>query len=159
MKFMKQSLSFALLWCLVLTYVPAGFADAVGENESTAIGVCEEFAIASTARRAKAASEDPITRFAEDLSQAGATNRDNQEPALFHGYYFRLVSSPEMSGGRRKNGGLTLVSYPAQYQLSGVMTFVVTKRGLVYKRDLGQDTATVAQRLKHRNGRGWLPAA
>src|SRR5947208_14416917 len=46
----------------------------VGENEATAIEVCEEFAMAKNGADAKAASEDPITRFAESLSSASAAN-------------------------------------------------------------------------------------
>src|SRR6202162_3510019 len=37
----------------------------IGENEATAIEVSEEVAMANNARAAKAASEDPITHFAE----------------------------------------------------------------------------------------------
>src|SRR6202030_1385546 len=37
----------------------------VGENEATAIAVCEEFAMGKNERDAKAASEDPITQFAQ----------------------------------------------------------------------------------------------
>jgi hypothetical protein len=132
----------------------------VGENESTAIEVCEEFAMANTASDAKAASEDPITRFAQDLARISTTNADNKEPTLFHGYYFRIVaqnsSAATSSGGKTR--GLTMVSYPAQYQSSGVMTFVVTKRGVVFEKDLGPGTRTVAPQLKTRTGSKWHQA-
>jgi hypothetical protein len=133
----------------------------IGENESTAIEVCEEFAMANTDKAVKAASEDPITRFAESLARTGAENAENKEPALFHGYYFRIVpqNSAAASGGNGKTRGLTLVSYPAQYHSSGVMTFVVTRHGLVYEKDLGPGTATVAPQLKARTGSKWHPAA
>ena len=133
----------------------------IGENESTAIEVCEEFAMANSDKAVKAASEDPITRFAESLARNGAENAENKEPALFHGYYFRIVpqNSAAASGGNGKTRGLTLVSYPAQYHSSGVMTFVVTKHGLVYEKDLGPGTATVAPQLKSRTGSKWHPAA
>ena len=132
----------------------------VGENESSAIEVCEEFAMANTASNAKAASEDPITRFAQDLARIAAATADNKKSTLFHGYYFQIVtqnSAAAASGGGR--GGLTLVSYPAEYKSSGVMTFVVTKRGLVYEKDLGPGTAKVAPQLKARTGSSWRPAA
>src|SRR5579863_7565531 len=48
----------------------------IGENEATAIEVAEEFAMASNASALKAASNDPITRFAESLRLAAA-NTDN----------------------------------------------------------------------------------
>jgi hypothetical protein len=127
----------------------------VGENESTAIQVCQEFAIANTETAAKADSEDPITKFAERLAQTGAPDAGGKEPALFHGYYFRMVTN-----GGTKTPGLALVAYPAQYQSSGVMTFIVTKRhGVVYEKDLGPGTPTLAPQLKARSGSKWHPAA
>src|SRR3989454_547391 len=43
----------------------------IGENEATAIQVCEEFAMAKNEAEAKATSEDPITQFAQSLASAG----------------------------------------------------------------------------------------
>src|ERR1700685_649244 len=39
----------------------------IGENESTAIDVCEEFAMARTARTEKADSSDPVAEFVHSL--------------------------------------------------------------------------------------------
>jgi hypothetical protein len=134
----------------------------IGENEATAIAVCEEFAMAKNAAAAKAASEDPITQFAERLASAVTTNGDNNESNPFHGYYFRIVarnSAPGVGGIGQKTRGLTLIAYPAGYQSSGIKTFVVTRRGIVFEKDLGPGTATVAPQLKARTGSNWHPAA
>jgi Protein of unknown function (DUF2950) len=40
----------------------------IGENETTAIDVCEEFAMAKNESAAKAASDDPISQFARNPS-------------------------------------------------------------------------------------------
>ena len=131
----------------------------IGENEATAIQVCEEFAMAKNAAVAKTDSEDPITRFAESLYSAGAANTDNQEPNLFHGYYFRIVARNALSAaGDHGKKGLTLIAYPADYQSSGVKTFVVTQRGIVFEKDLGPETTTVAPQMKARTGSKWHPA-
>jgi hypothetical protein len=134
----------------------------VGENEATAIQVCEEFAMAKNAADAKAASEDPITQFAQSLATAGATEAGNQKSNPFHGYYFRIVAGDSAAGksgvGKGKKG-LTLVAYPAEYQSSGVKTFVVTRKGVVFEKDLGPDTTTVAPQMKARTGPSWHPAA
>jgi hypothetical protein len=42
------------------------------------------------------------------------------------------------------SGGFALVAFPARYAYSGVMTFIVNQDGVVYEKDLGQDTATLA---------------
>jgi hypothetical protein len=44
-------------------------------------------------------------------------------------------------------GGFALVAYPAQYESSGIMTFIVNHDGIVYQKDLGPDTAALAQAM------------
>src|ERR1700756_632465 len=134
----------------------------IGENEATAIEVCEEFAMAKNAADAKAASEDPITRFAESLSSASGANAGSEESNPFHGYYFRVVAqnpASDVSGPGKTRRGLKLIAYPAEYQSSGFKTFVVTQRGIVFEKDLGPETSTAAPQMKVRAGSNWHPAA
>jgi hypothetical protein len=53
----------------------------------------------------------------------------------YHGYYYRML--PVTSG-------FALAAYPAEYRSSGVMTFVVTEKGIIYEKDLGPDTTKTA---------------
>jgi hypothetical protein len=131
----------------------------IGENETTAIQVCEEFAIASNAADAKADSQDPITRFAQSLASTGAANADSKGANPFHGYYFRIVARASSDVNTRDKKSLTLVAYPAEYLSSGVKTFVVTQTGVVLEKDLGPETTTVAPQMKARTGSSWHPAA
>ena len=39
---------------------------------------------------------------------------------------------------------MALVAYPAQYKVSGVMTFIINQHGIVYQKDLGDTTADLA---------------
>ena len=131
----------------------------IGENETAAIEVCEEFAIARNAADAKADSQDPITEFAQSLASAGPAGTA-KESNPFHGYYFRIVAgndSPDVSTRGKKS--LKLVAYPVEYKSSGVKTFVVTRRGIVLEKDLGPETTTVAPQMKTRTGSNWNPAA
>jgi len=121
----------------------------IGENEAAAIEVCQEFAMAKNASAAKADSEDAITRYAESLSTAAASN-DNKDSSPFHGYYFRVVTENHAT-----KKALTLVAYPAEYQSSGVKTFVVTRKGIVFEKDLGSETKTQAPQMKARTGSSW----
>jgi len=67
------------------------------------------------------------------------------------------------AGGARdyfKDGVLTegfaLVAWPAEYGVSGIMTFVVNQDGDVFQRDLGTDTeARVAAMSAFDPDRGW----
>ena len=39
------------------------------------------------------------------------------------------------------SGGFALVAWPAQYDATGIMTFMVNQDGVVYEKDLGPGTA------------------
>jgi hypothetical protein len=45
--------------------------------------------------------------------------------------------------GRLLNG-YALIAYPAEYRVSGVMTFKVNQDGVVFQKDLGPDTEKLA---------------
>jgi hypothetical protein len=44
-------------------------------------------------------------------------------------------------------GGFALVAYPAEYRNSGVVTFIVNHTGAVFQKDLGPDTAKLAEKI------------
>jgi len=71
----------------------------------------------------------------------------------YHGYYYRMLyrQGENANGGEREyfsNGllteGFALVAWPADYQVSGVMTFIVNQDGVVFQKDLGESTAVTA---------------
>jgi hypothetical protein len=113
----------------------------IGENELTAIATCHEFA-GRDHDSGKAAI--PVEGFAASLEARAADN-----PVLFHGYYFRVLITRStnrtlLEKKGKTAGGSTLIAYPAEYRSSGVMTFVVTPNDLVYEKDLGASTSTLA---------------
>jgi hypothetical protein len=78
------------------------------------------------------------------------------EHVPFNGYFFRVLTSqgPHASGGAKKyvvDGkmtlGFALVAYPVEYRSSGVMTFIVSKSGTIYAKDLGPNTTKLAQAM------------
>jgi len=75
----------------------------------------------------------------------------------YHGYYYRMLyaQGPNANGGAReyfKDGVLTEgfagIAWPADYGSSGVMTFIVNQDGVVFQKDLGEDTATVVEAIQ-----------
>jgi hypothetical protein len=134
----------------------------IGENETTAIQVCHVLAKAKQRSKTETTGFDPISQYAQSLVPGGTANADNSargtgiQSSPFHGYYFRTVPGNTSAGtndrdpGSGKADALALVAYPADYRSSGVMTFVVTKNGIVYEKDLESKTPTVAKNL----GRG-----
>ncbi len=128
----------------------------VGHDEMTAARVCQH-ALRGTAKgdATRRASDDPIIAYAEGLLATGPVDAGRTAGAeAFHGYFFRLVPKHPANGGKTE-GGLAVVAYPAEYRSSGVMTFIVTKQGSVYEKDLGPETATVAPKTTDRSGPGW----
>ena len=74
----------------------------------------------------------------------------------FHGYYFKILTKQgaAAAGGEldyvvngKLIGGFALVAYPAEYRNSGVMTFIVNHAGTVFQKDLGPNTARIAERM------------
>lgn len=71
-------------------------------------------------------------------------------PTPYHGYFFRALSGQgaHAPGGARSyldaedrlTGGFAFLAWPATYGNSGVMTFLVNHRGIVFQKDLGPDT-------------------
>ena len=69
---------------------------------------------------------------------------DRYEP--FHGYYFKILKGqgPAAPMGEMDYmvkglmiGGFAMVAAPADYLVTGVMTFIVSNTGVVYQKDLG----------------------
>jgi len=135
----------------------------VGENETTAIQVCHALAKAKDRSDTETTGDDSIRKYVQRLVSGGtasavSTARDiEKESSPFHGYYFR-VGTNSAAGADKKTSVVVLVAYPAEYRSSGVMTFIVTKNGTVYEKDLGSKTTTVARKLKRGPDSSWHTA-
>jgi len=79
------------------------------------------------------------------------------------GYYFRVLTAQGAAakGGARSyivdgemSGGFALIAYPAEYGRGGIMTFIVNQDGVVYQKDLGEDTLKVVAGLSEYNPDG-----
>jgi len=78
------------------------------------------------------------------------------KPQPFHGYFFRPLKSqgPHAAGGKydyevkgRMMGGFAVLAWPAKYGVSGVMSFLVNHDGVVFEKDLGPNTDSVARKM------------
>jgi hypothetical protein len=122
----------------------------VGENELTAIDICHELVAAEKRLHAnRSAADPPASPLANVLSRLVGESADPSEPVLIHGYYFHALAAPPRSGNGprptgKATGGLGFIAYPAEYRSSGVMTFVVSRNDVVYEKDLGPNTSTLA---------------
>ena len=88
-----------------------------------------------------------------------------KEHPPYRGYHFRILKAqgPNAPDGPchyvvngRMIGGFAVVAYPAKYGNSGVMTFIVSHKGIVYQHDLGPETSSIAGSMKTFDpGPGW----
>jgi len=85
-----------------------------------------------------------------------ASSTQGAGPQPFHGYYFKILTrqSKQAPGGKydyiingNMIGGFAMVAWPADYGQSGIMTFIVNQQGIVYQRDLGENTAKIASKM------------
>ena len=91
---------------------------------------------------------DLVAQAAEEGRPIGTSGPG---PTPFHGYHFKMLSSPD---------GFGLVAWPAEYDVTGVMTFIVNQDGVVREKDLGRDThATVGGMTKYSPDASWRPVA
>jgi hypothetical protein len=97
--------------------------------------------------------------LAQAVSDEETTGRGAQ-PVPFRGYYFHILTrqGKKALGGEKSylvdgkmTGGFAFVAYPAVYRLSGVKTFLVSEDGVVYEKDLGKKTQTIAMSLHEFN--------
>ena len=98
--------------------------------------------------------ESPLGELFAAASKQGYRTGEGRSP--YHGYYYKILTKqgPDAVGGAadyivdgKMIGGFALVAYPAEYRNSGVMTFIVNYDGTVFQKDLGRDTADVAEHM------------
>ena len=103
-----------------------------------------------------------------DFAKAVGYVKSGGQPQPFNGYLFQILrkQGDKAQGGAKDylvngkmTGGFAVLAYPAEYRNSGIMTFIVGKDGIVYQKDLGENTADAARAMTEYNpGDGWKPA-
>ena len=119
--------------------LPPAFAQQVRSNEGKQDGLYW----------ATAEGEDPSPLG--DLLAEATVPPAGAEPVPFQGYYYRILKAQGKSapGGERSylddkglmTGGFAAIAWPAKYGNSGVMTFLISSRDIIFQKDLGAETA------------------
>jgi hypothetical protein len=105
---------------------------------------------------------------ASAVRQGYSGKKQSDKPSPFNGYYFRILNAQGKNapGGAYDYvvrgmmiGGFALVAYPGEYGVSGIMTFLVNHDGVVYQKDLGKETAKIANAMtKYDPDKTWKKA-
>jgi hypothetical protein len=112
----------------------------------------------------------PLSPLGDLLAEAaieGRTSGTGAQPLPLNGYYFKILTAQggAAPGGARTylvdgdlSKGFGLVAWPAQYNVTGVMTFIVNQDGTVREKDLGVGTDTSARAINAYNpDSSWRP--
>ncbi|HEY7088543.1 MAG TPA: DUF2950 domain-containing protein [Tepidisphaeraceae bacterium] len=102
--------------------------------------------------------QSPLGPLMADATDEGyvKARQEAGKPIPYHGYCYHMLQSqgPNAEGGAydyvvngKAIGGFALVAHPADYGNSGVMTFIVNQDGVVYQKDLGEQTEAIASAM------------
>jgi hypothetical protein len=105
----------------------------------------------------------PIGEKVAQAIEQGYSSRS--EP--YHGYFFKVLKGqgPDAPLGEMDFvvkdvmiGGFALVASPAEYAVTGVMTFIVSQDGVVYQKDFGNKTLDEFKKIELFNpDKSWTP--
>lgn len=157
-------------WQFDISAAPAEMrARRIGRNELAAIQVSLAYTDAQEEYFARNPDRQPIRHYAlralstkgkrdglywaslpdEVESPLGAEFADARRGQAYHGYHYKILTAQgkDAPGGAKsyvRNGlmtdGYALIAWPARYDDTGVMTFIVNRDGIVYQKNLGPDT-------------------
>ena len=116
----------------------------------------------------KGEPESPMGPLVASAALENSSQPSAEAPAPYYGYYYKILTAqgPDAPGGENSyivdgklTGGFALIAYPAKYDFSGVMTFIVNQDGVVYQQDLGDQTTDSASKITAFNpDSSWQPA-
>jgi hypothetical protein len=107
----------------------------------------------------------PIGPAVTQAQTSGELSTDAGKQDPYFGYFYRILTSQGAAapGGAMNyiddkghmTRGFALIAWPASYGDSGVTTFIVAKDGIVYQRDLGENTIAEAAKITAYDPAGW----
>jgi len=149
----------------------------IGRNELLAIDACNAIANAEELYFRSAHDERPAQQYATMISSNPGTQdglhwsvsaEPNSSPeaslepehTVSDGYSFRILTGEwdktkdsvrSYVVKEKLTGGFAVIASPVIYRDSGVMTFIISREGVVYEKDLGPDTVALAAAIKDYN--------
>ncbi|MDR3425632.1 MAG: DUF2950 domain-containing protein [Alphaproteobacteria bacterium] len=100
--------------------------------------------------------ESPLGPMMANATAEGYSGKVLSKHAPYHGYFYKILKrqGSHAPGGEKDyivdghmTGGFALIAFPARYGDSGVMTFIVSRNGIVYEKNLGPDTTEAARNI------------
>jgi len=109
---------------------------------------------------AQSESPSPLAALGDLTAQSALA-----EPLILDGYRYRILDAQgdTASGGAKSyiengvmSGGFAVLASPVDYGKSGIMSFMLSREGVVYQKDLGEETVNIAAAIEaYEPGDGW----
>jgi hypothetical protein len=144
-------------------YVEAQHEYALTKHEGSSVNQYAQHVIASPGKQDGLAWRNPDGTWGGPVGEnaAKAIEQGYTDKALpYHGYLFKTLKGqgPAAPLGEMDFvvkgamiGGFALVAAPAEYLVTGVKTFIVSHDGVVYEKDLGDETLSIAKAMERFN--------
>jgi len=139
----------------------------IGRNELVAIAATAALANAQQNYFSATHARGQVRQYAQNFTSDAFGQLGDFAKDAGSGYLFRILTKQgnTAKGGAKDyivngkmTGGFAILAYPAEYQDSGIMTFLIGTDGIVYEKDLGPKTADIAVAMTEYNpGDGWKP--
>jgi hypothetical protein len=114
---------------------------------------------------ADAAKGEEPSPFGPLVAESAPYLKGHKEGDAYRGYHFKILTrqAKNAPGGAysyiingRMIAGFALVAYPARYDDSGVMSFIVSNNGRIYQKDLGKNSTAIGLNMTTFDpGPGW----
>jgi hypothetical protein len=117
---------------------------------------------------AEGAEPSPLGPLVAEAEKSGYEEPRQSGRTPYYGYYFRILTAqgPHAPGGQqdyldkgRLTGGFAAIAFPADYGNSGIKSFIVNARGIIFEKDLGPTTLDLADKMSAFDpDPSWVPA-
>ena len=145
-------------------FVDAQHEYAVEKHDGSKVNQYAQRVISTPGKHDGLAWQNPDGTWAgpvgEEVAKALEEGYSAQAGKPYHGYYFKVLKGQgpaaamgemDFMVGGTMIGGFALAAAPAEYRVTGVMTFIVGPDGVVYEKDLGPDTLKTFQSMDKYN--------
>jgi hypothetical protein len=145
-------------------FVEAQHEYAVEKHDGSKVNQYAQRVISTPGKHDGLAWQNPDGTWAgpvgEEVARALQEGYSAQGGKPYHGYYFKVLKGQgpaapmgemDFMVGGAMIGGFALAAAPAEYRVTGVMTFMVGPDGVVYEKDLGPDTLKTFQSMDKYN--------
>ncbi|MGZ4987999.1 MAG: DUF2950 domain-containing protein [Limisphaerales bacterium] len=145
-------------------FVDAQHEYAMGKHDGSKVNQYAQRVISTPGKHDGLAWQTPDGTWSgpvgEEVAKALQEGYSAQGGKPYYGYYFKVLKGQgpaapmgemDFMVGGAMIGGFALAAAPAEYRVTGVMTFIVGPDGVVYEKDLGPDTLKTFQSMDKYN--------